>query len=258
MADQEVIQEEAVNPVPEGTGDAPIQETNPQGDQPQGSEPKLPGWTSGLKADVREQYKDKLSEYQTPTDIVTKYFELADKAIVKPGEDATEEDRAAYRVALGIPEKADGYEIDTSEVPESVRFKDDVKWFQEVAHKANLTGEQAQTMYNDVMGVLAQAEAQKAQAAVEAEEALKKTWGDNYTGNMEIAGKAMKEFADDEFREYLEESGMGNNPKMAEFLHRIGKSMLDDNFVRGESVSRQENTKPYMTYPKMREVYGDE
>jgi hypothetical protein len=61
----------------------------------------------------------------------------------------------------------------------------------------------------------------------------KEIGGEAFKGNVEIAHRAMKAFASDEFVSILETTGLGNHPELVRVFYRIGKQMADDKLVTG-------------------------
>src|SRR3546814_9862421 len=59
--------------------------------------------------------KKHAERFNSPEDLVKGHMELRQKlskAVVPPGRDADEEAVAAYRKAIGVPEKAEGYKFE--------------------------------------------------------------------------------------------------------------------------------------------------
>jgi hypothetical protein len=243
----------------------PVANNQPQGDQPQGSEPQLPGWTAGLKAEVKEKFKDRLGDFKTISDIIPDYFELKDKmskAIIKPGENATEEELSKYREAMGIPGDPSGYDLDTSGVPEGLVHEEDLGFFKETFHKAGLNQNQAQNVYREIMRVLGEsslAKADEQKAEIEkVRQDIAQTFGGDAAKAEAAVQKVMQEFSDPELLKHLNETGIGNDPYLVRLLAKVGMQMLDDNLAQGSgNVPQQQESKPYMTYPKMEEYYGN-
>jgi len=67
--------------------------------------------------------------------------------------------------------------------------------------------------------------------------------GDNLDGSVVKCAKAMGIMGDreGEFREMLDQTGLGNNPLMFELLSRIGGSMTEDGIVDGGKVSAKKD-----------------
>ena len=63
------------------------------------------------------------------------------------------------------------------------------------------------------------------QARLDAETALKKEWGPTeYSKNLALSRRAFNRFADDDLKQFVNESGVTNNVAMIKFLHRIGSA----------------------------------
>jgi hypothetical protein len=111
---------------------------------------------------------------------------------LKPlGEDATDEDRAAWRQVLGVPEKPEGY---SENLPEGLVVGDDdkpyVDKFFEAMHAADappaLTAAAIETYYGIVEEqIAAQSEAENA-AKNQSIEALREEWGPDYRRNLNV------------------------------------------------------------------------
>jgi len=67
--------------------------------------------------------------------------------------------------------------------------------------------------------------------------------------NMTVAAKAV-EFGGPEFRDALNETGAGNHPAMAEFLHRVGKALSED-VMGGKPSQGQKTPLEQRLYPSM-------
>ncbi|NCC31235.1 MAG: glycosyltransferase, partial [Chloroflexia bacterium] len=125
-------------------GAAGTQTNDPQGqNNPDAGKGQLPGWISGLEAELRNN--PLITAHQKPTSFVKEalqWKEKADKAIVRPGEGASPDEVAAYQKAMGIPAKAEDYELDTK------GFSDEfAKAQRELYHKSGVTAEQAKALW---------------------------------------------------------------------------------------------------------------
>ncbi len=152
-------------------------------------------WRSG----ITEEADLKLAERYTSPAAMAKALREANVKISqgapqKPGEGASDEDIAAYRRANNIPETAEGYELTKPEGIEDVQFeavKQELAPYLEFAHKTGIPA--------DMVDAFVQFDMQRAQetmaaqsktdeefaAAAEAE--LRKEWGAEYDGNMNLA-----------------------------------------------------------------------
>lgn len=63
--------------------------------------------------------------------------------------------------------------------------------------------------------------------------------GEAFTKNAELAMRALKQYADPEFVEVLESTGLGNHPALVKMLCRIGKARGEDSFVNPSAHGTQ-------------------
>lgn len=225
---------------------------------------EVPAWvTSQLPKDLREEAA--LHGFKNPGELARAFLDASRKAeqgLTPPGEEATEEQWRAYREAIGVPDTPDGYEF---EVGEGEQLDEELtSWFRQAAHEAGLSAPQAQKLlekWNESNSPEARAEklaAEKEQVLAD----LRKEWGKESEGNLNYAFKAMDAFGTPELREYLDETGMGNDPRMIKAFTTIGKKMLDDSFVSGQGGAEKEMTEEEQLrqlYPRMyaeREMAG--
>lgn len=117
---------------------------------------------------------------------------------------------------MGRPESADKYEL---EVPDgSPLDKDATSAFLAHMHKAGpFTGPMAKAAMDWYAGYAKQVGEQvgqaDAQARTGAEASLKAEWGDAYKQNLDAAAQAAIRFGGEDYKKYLDESGMGNDPR---------------------------------------------
>lgn len=161
-------------------------------------------------------------------------------AIVKPGENATEGEIAEYRRALGVPETPDEYHLPMPEdLPED--FKGDDSWFREMAHRQGLSKQQAENLYTDYYRNVAenfktqQAERERAQA--KATEELQREYGGEYNAKLTLGKRAIQEIGGADFVKYLDETGLGNDPRMIKAAIRMGELIGEDSMVAGRVTS---------------------
>lgn len=138
----------------------------------------------------------------------------------------------------GAPEKYADFKL-----PEGITIEDQGRFekFTALAKGLNLSQESAQKLID-----LAIENGKSADAAKAAESAkVKAEWtaalksdpeigGQNFEATVQYAKRAMKEFANDKFIEFLNDTGFGDNPEMVRVFARIGKKMGEDKFVEGK------------------------
>ena len=134
----------------------------------------------------------------------------------------------------GAPEK---YEWTA---PEGVTLDESIMGsLSEVAKELNLPQAAAQKLVDKIAPVMAQRQ-------VEQFEALRTEWrqasssdqefgGAKLTENMAVAKKALDAFGTPEFRQLLEQTGMGNHPEVIRTFYRAGKAISEDGLVSGSA-----------------------
>lgn len=126
--------------------------------------------------------------------------QLKSKAVVPPGKDASEEEVAAFRKAIGVPDSPDKYEF--PELPDE-EMTDEVKASREawakVMHEHNVPADAAKALAERMQQSLQEKQEAQAQAdrefAQQQDQALKKEWGKDYDANKEYATQAVRELA---------------------------------------------------------------
>jgi len=96
-----------------------------------------------------------------------------------------------------------------------------------------------------------------AEEAKETAKILKKEWGQNFDMNMNIAKKVVTSLLDQDFVEYLNESGLGNDSRLIKAFYTIGKKIGEDRFNRKttdgnlDDVRRTEDGRPLLHFPSL-------
>jgi len=182
-------------------------------------------------------------QFNTPQDALKTAFEFRQKlsnVIPKIGKNATDEEKAAYRKALGVPDSAEGYSYqmpDTSDWPETVNVDElqpiigDMKT---MLHETGSTPEQAKSIIDYTLNRIV--EGHKADSAqfeeniAKADTALKNEWGDEFEKNNNYAQRGFKQFANEEFTSALtnatyEGVELVNHPAFIKVFSDIGRKM---------------------------------
>lgn len=210
------------------------------------------GWKTELPESLRGH--EAFVNYQTKNDLWNGHIEMAGKlkdlegkladTIPKLPENATDEQKAAYRAAIGIPEKADDYEVDLIEGMDNSL----APLFKQAAFELGMPASMAKGLsawWNKTLlaFVSAQDEA-KAKAHNEAVEKLNNEWGENANANAEAIKAAYQHIVKDNptFEQFLKtevDTGggkkqlLGDLPEMRSFVLWIGKKMLPDTILQG-------------------------
>lgn len=156
----------------------------------------------------------------------------ADK-IVLPGKHATDEDWKGIYKKLGLPEKLDAYEVKMAEgatLDEAFVGK-----FKEAAFNAGILPKQAQALADWFVEANKGAEEElgksRAQSQEQAITGLKKEWGAAFQSNVLKAQKAVVQYGDAQLVEFLEKTGLGNEPSLIKLFAKIGDSIKEDSVV---------------------------
>lgn len=188
------------------------------------------GWRRQLKQDYWEHEKAK--GFSSPSELFEKYLEQESRlegAIVAPGEDATEEDLAAYRSAIGVPDTPDGYQLTA---PDGIA-QEATDLFAKRAHEAGLTTQQAADFlqlnsqaYSEAVAAQ-QAETQKNVAE------LKKEWGGEYDAKLEAAQRVVKQIGGEAALEEFRKADIGASPAIVRFVARVAELVAEDAATSG-------------------------
>lgn len=208
------------------------------------------------RAEIKDDDAKKFAESSTDVNhLVKRALDMRSKlsnAIVRPSKNATPEEVASYRKALGIPEKPDDYEF-----PElsKEQLTDEVKasraeWAKRF-HELGIPKEAAKTLTN-----LVNADAEKfMQSQVEAdkvfakkqEEALRQEWkGEDYDKNKTLANRAFTEIANraglklDDLTKIETKDGrfLMDRAEMVKLFAVLGREMAEGNL--GPALSEAE------------------
>lgn len=183
-----------------------------------------------------------------------------DSRVRIPGEKATDEERAKYRKATGVPDTVEGYGIKRPEnLPEGVDF--DAAWLAKTAHELGLskaaTEKLAAKQSERILQVLEDNKVASEKAVKEASEKLRGEWGQHFEKNAELAKRAAKAFGGEELVSFLEAVGLANDPLMLKTFHTIGDKLAEDTAMLpkggggGHDGPLTEEEKAAIMYPEM-------
>ena len=217
---------------PNGGGEpGTLDPEGPQGaiDFPEGLEEDIQNDPS-LKVFIKD---NKLNYANLVKSYVHAQKKMGDKGVRLPDNHSTEEDWNNFYNMLR-PSEMDKYELKNS-LPEGTPLDENMfNGFRENAHKLGLSTKQAQTMldwYNETTNSV-QSQAKETQEANYAREVkgLREEWGEGFDKEMNLAQRAIKEFADEKDVEFLKESGLAGNVNVIKLFNKIGKGLLEDKF----------------------------
>ena len=210
---------------------------------------------SSWRASITEPGLRRVAEkFTSPAEVVKSYAALQSRlgrSVVKPGPDAGPEELASYRRQLGVPESAEGYDLQRPEnLPEQLRSDPAGEVMQQdflkAMHDAGASNAVVQKALDWYYGNVTQGLEQQTQAAAErrseAEASLRQEWGGDHDRNLTFAQRAVTTFGDDGFVDFLEGQEvegvkLGDHPAFVRAFAAIGRSMGEDVPLSGEGES---------------------
>lgn len=185
-------------------------------------EPSTPAWMQQLPEEMRNDaaLSKQLAKFQKIGDMAKSYSELETKlgkSLIKPAEDASDEEKQKFFEKLGKPTTAEGYSI-----------KDEnAAAFKEIAYKNNLTDAQAVSLYEQFKSIgegaiKAQQENLQKQANATTE-ALKKEYGNHYGEKIEMLRRGVETYGGQELGNLLKESGLLANETIVRMFIKLGE-----------------------------------
>lgn len=179
-----------------------------------------------------------------------------DKAVL-PGKNSTPEEWKQLFHKLGVPQELEKYELKKGE--KYVASDEVINEFKKLAFESNLLPDQAQKMldwFNDrASGNMTKAQQEQQSRMEQGWQSLEKEWGAGFEKNIQAAKMVVKEFGNKEVIDYLNETGLGDDPKLVKFLAQIGQNLKEDSF-KEEAVSHLSMT-PQEAKKKYTEIMAD-
>lgn len=220
-----------------------------QGEKASGAEST---WRDSLPEDVRDlaaRYKGDTAEDAMPEvfkSLAQAKAMVGADTVAVPGKNAPPEKWAEFYNKIGRPEKADGYELPTENLPEGFALTDEqAAQFREVAHDVGLTPAQTASLYrhfakfsSEGTGALKEAMEKKIAAN---DEAIRKEYGDALDEKIDLARRGMRWAAGDDYEAlaaFLSRTGMENDPAMVRIFHKVGRALAEDEVLGGGSGQR--------------------
>ena len=186
-----------------------------------------------------------------------------DSVVAIPGADDTEGWKAFY-AKLGRPESADKYTLPNVKLPEGLVVDDALRAnFTARAHDLNLTNKQAEGLYewwNSQMGSAHTTTSQaKAVATQQALDGLKTEWGQAFESKLTEAKAAVAHYGDADLVAYLNDTGLGDDPRLIKTFAKLGAQLREDGLVgRGDTGGRDGVLSPTEARQQIAHLRGDE
>lgn len=194
-------------------------------------------WRLGLPQDLQEDAT--LRKFSDIPSLAAAYINAqkligADKIAI-PGKHASEEDWMGVYKKLGLPEKIDEYNLNINE--SATIDKEFVNQFKENAYKFGILPSQAQKLADWFSEVNSKAEEKlltDTRASQEQELAgLKSEWGKSFEANISRAQLVLKNFADPETLQHLDDAGLSNDTKLIKLLAKVGTKLYGETKIVG-------------------------
>jgi hypothetical protein len=228
------------------------------------------GWRAQLPQELQKH--EAFTAYKTIGDLAKTHLDVAGKvsdyegklanSIPRLGEKSTDAEREAYFLAIGRPEKPDGYEIP---IPEGATVDPAfVEGFKKIAFEKGASKElvkdlsdwyfkSQQTDRENLGKSIEKAIKDRQEKAVNE---LKDEWGAEYEGKLDAANKTVARIVDDETYEYMKGYGLTNDSRMVKFFHKLSEVISEDAFIpaKGSPPRQREKSaggQPILSFPSM-------
>jgi len=200
-----------------------------------GSAPAVPAAADGPPEWLPAKYWDGEKKAPRIEDLGKGYQNLekllGSEKVPVPTSDEDAEGWDRWFKATGRPDKADDYELErATEYPSDLPYDEEMeKGFRAWAHANGLNKKQAGALYGgyvktQIERYAAHSTAQK-QKLAEVQHALQREHGGQYEGFLGQAKTALQQYADPDFKAMLDETGLGNDPRMIRVFGKIGKEL---------------------------------
>lgn len=197
-------------------------------------------WRDGLSGDYAEFAKNMASPHDAVRYAVDARKDMSTR-IKLPGKDAKPEDIAKFNKAIGAGENPDDYKFPTVEGKEPSESEALVaKKVAEVLHKHHVPVAAAPELHAVVSEIAANIDAENERVAVKGREdneaALRKEWGRDFDGNVQLAMRAAQTFGGDGFKTFLNSTmingiKLGDHPEFMRVFGQIGRRMGEGQFI---------------------------
>lgn len=188
-------------------------------------------WRSNLPPEIRDA--PAIGRFDAPEKLAKSYLELETlvgrKGVVIPTDKDPPDVHARYRAALGVPDSPEAYGLKPPEgIPDGLWSDATATAFAGMAHKHGLTPAQAQGLAAEFLSFQAQQMPDVEAMRASAESELRREWGAAFAAKADHAKRAVRQFGGDALVEYLETTGLGNDPRMVRAFAAIGAAMAED------------------------------
>ena len=200
--------------------------------QPTAATPVAASWRDQISDPKLAKFVD---GYTTPSDLAQAALgwrqKLSDRVWV-PDDGASDEDKAKFRRAMGVPDSADGYTVEAPEdLPEPIKAalateetKTEMAEFLGQLHAANATPAIVQAVMGKYYDMVAKGHSAREQASQAAEEAasvaIQKEWGADHDANLNAANLAVRQFGGGMVQVDDGQGGQRETPELLALMQR--------------------------------------
>ncbi|MFB3149907.1 MAG: hypothetical protein ACE10M_04985 [Alphaproteobacteria bacterium] len=245
------------------------------------TEPSAGDWRAAITDEKARRFAER---FTSPAEAAVSAFKARQQlsgSVRVPGRKAGREDVAAFRRALGVPDRPEGYAValpeglpGTGDLDEAGKARLDI--YLKAMHESGATPDVVQRGIDLYYGFLAEGIEARERGAVEARETanaeLTREWGADAKRNDACARRAFDTFGGERFAVFVENAEvgavkLGDHPEMRRIFAAIGRAMGEDRLHApggGEhGKSAQERIDEIHSWqhsedPKEREKYGSD
>lgn len=228
------------------------QQQNQQQQQQQAEPPSFREMAEGIED---ESLRNTAVRYNSLNDMAKAINDLRGSNRIKvPDENSTDEEKSAWRKALGVPEEATGEKGYQISYEEGLETNDQdqmvVDHLLPVAHKYGVPQEAVNGIANEMVKLSHEFENRITQGLkdyqAEQTEALKKEWGKDYEANINLAKRFAQTYADGDFQAMLDvkmdDGGLlGDHPVMQKFLANLGRRTSEGEVMIGNTTEERKS-----------------
>ncbi len=203
---------------------------------------EAPDWRTGIESDDLRKHSEQFQSMDQLAQAHLDQRKLLSTAIQPLRANAKDEDRAAFRKAVGGPERIDDYIIPDIEGVDPEFIKSDavaarLKGFADIAFAGNVSndtfGKLVAQYFTENNNDIASLQAEDDVFAEESRVALQTEWGTNFAKESEFANRGAEWAAEgglDDFRSLktAEDRLVADHPVMVKMLNKIGRAISED------------------------------
>lgn len=187
---------------------------------------------------------------------------LGREKVPVPVDESDEEGWNRWYAATGRPEKPDEYEFERPDLPQDLPYDEESeKAFREWAHINGLNKKQAKNLYDAYVKTQVDRHAEyhnlQKQSRAKIEGDLRREYGNQYEGKVALAKSAIQSFTDPDYRQFLDESGLGNDPRMIRAWIRVGEKMNGESKLKGAPQQQAQPQDLDRAIAEFRDKYKD-